>query len=148
MLPRADCRTGLCRRHTTRARKSWAEREPREPSMEWYLALIWAAVLGFAVAMYVILDGFDLGIGILFPFTKTEQERDQMMNTVAPFWDGNETWLVLGGGGLLVAFPKAYAILMPAFYLPIILMLLGLVFRGVAFEFRWLGKTSKKFWNI
>jgi cytochrome d ubiquinol oxidase subunit II len=116
--------------------------------MEWYLALIWAAVLGFAVAMYVILDGFDLGIGILFPFTKTEQERDQMMNTVAPFWDGNETWLVLGGGGLLVAFPKAYAILMPAFYLPIILMLLGLVFRGVAFEFRWLGKTSKKFWNI
>ncbi len=116
--------------------------------MEWYLALIWAAVLGLAVAMYVILDGFDLGIGILFPFTKTEHERDLMMNTVAPFWDGNETWLVLGGGGLLVAFPKAYAILMPAFYLPLILMLLGLVFRGVAFEFRWIGGANKKFWNV
>ena len=116
--------------------------------MEWYITLIWAGVLGLAVAMYVILDGFDLGIGILFPFTKTEHERDQMMNTVAPFWDGNETWLVLGGGGLLAAFPLAYAILMPAFYLPVIAMLLGLIFRGVAFEFRWIGRRSKKFWNV
>jgi cytochrome bd ubiquinol oxidase subunit II len=116
--------------------------------MEWYLALIWAGVLGLAVAMYVILDGFDLGIGILFPFTKSEHERDQMMNSVAPFWDGNETWLVLGGGGLLAAFPTAYAILMPAFYLPVIAMLLGLIFRGVAFEFRWMGRTSKKLWNF
>jgi cytochrome d ubiquinol oxidase subunit II len=116
--------------------------------MEWYIALIWAGVLGLAVAMYVILDGFDLGIGILFPFTKNEHERDQMMNTVAPFWDGNETWLVLGGGGLLAAFPTAYAILMPAFYLPVIAMLLGLIFRGVAFEFRWLGRVSKKFWSF
>jgi cytochrome bd ubiquinol oxidase subunit II len=116
--------------------------------MEWYIALIWAGVLGVAVAMYVILDGFDLGIGILFPFAKTEYERDQMMNTVAPFWDGNETWLVLGGGGLLAAFPTAYAILMPAFYLPVIAMLLGLIFRGVAFEFRWVGRKSKKFWNF
>jgi cytochrome bd ubiquinol oxidase subunit II len=116
--------------------------------MEWYIALIWAGVLGIAVAMYVILDGFDLGIGILFPFARSEEERDQMMNSVAPFWDGNETWLVLGGGGLLAAFPAAYAILMPAFYLPVIAMLLGLIFRGVAFEFRWIGRRSKQFWNF
>jgi cytochrome bd ubiquinol oxidase subunit II len=117
-------------------------------AMEWYIALIWAGVLGIAVAMYVILDGFDLGIGILFPFARSEEERDQMMNSVAPFWDGNETWLVLGGGGLLAAFPAAYAILMPAFYLPVIAMLLGLIFRGVAFEFRWIGRRSKQFWNF
>jgi len=116
--------------------------------MEWYIALIWAGVLGLAVAMYVILDGFDLGIGILFPFTKNEHERDQMMNTVAPFWDGNETWLVLGGGGLWVAFPQAYAVVMPALYLPVIVMLLALVFRGVAFEFRTVANTSKKYWNF
>ncbi len=116
--------------------------------MEWYLPVIWAALLGTAVAMYVILDGFDLGIGILFPFAKTERERDQMMNTVAPFWDGNETWLVLGGGGLWVAFPQAYAVIMPALYLPVIVMLLGLIFRGVAFEFRWVALTSKKYWNF
>lgn len=116
--------------------------------MEWYLALIWASILGIAVAMYVVLDGFDLGLGILFPFTKDDHERDQMMNSVAPFWDGNETWLVLGGGGLLAAFPKAYAVLMPAAYLPIIFMLLGLIFRGIAFEFRWIARTSKKHWNF
>ncbi|MBX3548608.1 MAG: cytochrome d ubiquinol oxidase subunit II [Xanthobacteraceae bacterium] len=116
--------------------------------MEWYLPLIWALVIGFAVAMYVVLDGFDLGIGILFPFVGSDQERDQMMNTVAPFWDGNETWLVLGGAGLLVAFPVAYAILLPAFYLPVTLMLLGLVLRGVSFEFRWIAKTSKYLWNF
>jgi len=104
--------------------------------MEWYLPVIWAALIGTAVVMYVILDGFDLGLGILFPFARNETERDQMMRTVAPFWDGNETWLVLGGGGLWVAFPKAYAVIMPAFYLPVIVMLLALVFRGVAFEFR------------
>jgi cytochrome d ubiquinol oxidase subunit II len=116
--------------------------------MEWYLPVIWAALLGTAVAMYVVLDGFDLGIGILFPFAKTERERDQMMNSVAPFWDGNETWLVLGGGGLWVAFPQAYAVIMPALYLPVIVMLLGLIFRGVAFEFRWVALTSKKYWNF
>jgi cytochrome d ubiquinol oxidase subunit II len=116
--------------------------------MEWYLPLIWALVIGFAVAMYVVLDGFDLGIGILFPFAKEEAERDQMMNTVAPFWDGNETWLVLGGVGLLVAFPVAYAILMPAFYLPVTLMLLGLVLRGVSFEFRFKATTSKRIWAV
>ena len=116
--------------------------------MEWYLPVIWAALIGTAVALYVILDGFDLGVGILFPTAKSERERDQMMNSVAPFWDGNETWLVLGGGGLWVAFPQAYAVIMPAFYLPIILMLLALVFRGVAFEFRWPARTSKKWWNL
>jgi cytochrome bd ubiquinol oxidase subunit II len=116
--------------------------------MEWYLPVIWAAVIGTAVAMYVILDGFDLGIALLFPFTRNERERDQIMNSVAPFWDGNETWLVLGGAGLFVAFPQAYAIIMPAFYLPVILMLLGLVFRGVAFEFRWIARTSKVYWNV
>jgi cytochrome d ubiquinol oxidase subunit II len=115
--------------------------------MEWYLPVIWAALIGTAVAMYVILDGFDLGIAILFPFTKNERERDQMMNTVAPFWDGNETWLILGGGGLWVAFPQAYAVIMPAFYIPVIFMLLGLILRGVAFEFRWIGRSSKVYWN-
>jgi cytochrome d ubiquinol oxidase subunit II len=115
--------------------------------MEWYLPVIWAALIGTAVAMYVILDGFDLGIGILFPFSKNESERDQMMRSVAPFWDGNETWLVLGGGGLWVAFPVAYAVIMPAFYLPVIVMLLALVFRGVAFEFR-LVSRSKVWWNF
>jgi cytochrome d ubiquinol oxidase subunit II len=116
--------------------------------MEWYLPVIWASLIGPAVVMYVLLDGFDLGIGILFPYTENEKERDQMMNTVAPFWDGNETWLVLGGGGLWVAFPQAYAVIMPAFYLPVIVMLLALVLRGVAFEFRWVGRSSKKHWNV
>jgi cytochrome d ubiquinol oxidase subunit II len=116
--------------------------------MEWSLPVIWAGVIGVAVALYVILDGFDLGIGILFPFGEDEGERDQMMNSVAPFWDGNQTWLVLGGGGLWVAFPKAYAVIMPAFYIPVIVMLLALVFRGVAFEFRWVAVTSKKYWNF
>jgi cytochrome d ubiquinol oxidase subunit II len=115
--------------------------------MEWYLPVIWAALIGTAVALYVILDGFDLGVGILFPFARQERERNQMVSSIAPFWDGNETWLVLGGGGLLVAFPRAYAVIMPAFYLPIIAMLLALVFRGVAFEFRTVANTSKKYWN-
>jgi cytochrome d ubiquinol oxidase subunit II len=104
--------------------------------MEWDLTIIWAALIGVAVAMYVILDGFDLGVGILFPFADNERQRDQMMSSIAPFWDGNETWLVLGGAGLLVAFPVAYAVIMPALYLPVIAMLLALVLRGVAFEFR------------
>ncbi len=116
--------------------------------MESYLPVIWAAIIGCAVAMYVILDGFDLGIGILFPFAASERERDQMMNSVAPFWDGNETWLVLGGAGLMVAFPLAYSIILPAFYLPVIVMLLSLVFRGVAFEFRWLNVSSKPHWTL
>lgn len=116
--------------------------------MEWYLPVIWAGLIGTAVAMYVILDGFDLGIAILFPFARREEERDVMMNSVAPFWDGNETWLVLGGGGLWVAFPLAYSIIMPALYLPVIGMLLALVFRGVAFEFRWVAKPQHRKWDI
>lgn len=112
------------------------------------LANIWAALIAFAVLTYVILDGFDLGIGILFPFAKSEHERDVMMNTVAPVWDGNETWLVLGGGGLFAVFPLAYAVVMPALYMPIIIMLLALVFRGVAFEYRWKTKRWKHVWSI
>ena len=115
--------------------------------MEWYLPLIWAGVIGVAVAMYVVMDGFDLGIGILFPFAKDETQRDQMMRSIAPFWDGNETWLVLGGAGLFVAFPRAYAVIMPAFYLPVIVMLVALVFRGIAFEFRTVS-NSKKGWSF
>src|SRR5688572_18233172 len=113
-----------------------------------WLPVIWVATLGVAVALYVVLDGFDLGIGILFPASPEESHRDQMMNSVAPFWDGNETWLVLGGGGLFVAFPLAYSIIMPAVYLPIIIMLLALVFRGVAFEFRWVAKPHHQMWDI
>jgi cytochrome d ubiquinol oxidase subunit II len=115
-------------------------------TIEWLLPLIWAGIIGIAVALYVILDGFDLGIGMLFPFAKDDDERDQMIASIAPLWDGNETWLVMGGVGLLVAFPLAYAIIMPAMYLPVIVMLLALVFRGVAFEFRELGH-SKGLWN-
>jgi cytochrome d ubiquinol oxidase subunit II len=112
------------------------------------LPLIWAGVLAVAVLLYVVLDGFDLGIGILFPFAADSRERDTMMAAIAPVWDGNETWLVLGGGGLMIAFPTAYAILMPAFYLPVILMLMGLILRGVAFEFRLHGgRRGKPFWT-
>lgn len=111
------------------------------------LAFIWAGLIAFAVLTYVVLDGFDLGIGILFPFGKSERDRDLMMNSVAPVWDGNETWLVLGGGGLFAVFPLAYAIVMPALYMPITLMLLALVFRGVSFEYRW--RTEKKgLWDV
>jgi cytochrome d ubiquinol oxidase subunit II len=116
--------------------------------LDFSLPVIWALLIGTAVALYIVLDGFDLGIGILFPFFKEERERDQMMNSVAPFWDGNETWLVLGGGGLWVAFPLAYAVIMPAVYLPIITMLLALIFRGVAFEFRWVAKPHHRKWDI
>ena len=112
------------------------------------LAFIWAGLIAFAVLTYVILDGFDLGIGILFPFAKSEAERDLMMNSVAPVWDGNETWLVLGGGGLFAVFPLAYAVIMPALYMPIILMLLALVFRGVSFEYRWRTERGKWVWNL
>src|SRR3990167_7055935 len=100
------------------------------------LPLLASGIMALAIFLYVLLDGFDLGIGILFPFAPSKDCRDKMMNSIAPFWDGNETWLVLGGGTLFAAFPLAYAILLPAFYIPLILMLLGLIFRGVAFEFR------------
>ncbi|HUX78130.1 MAG TPA: cytochrome d ubiquinol oxidase subunit II [Alphaproteobacteria bacterium] len=112
------------------------------------LPLIWGGIIATAIFLYVLLDGFDLGVGILFPFAPSEDCRNKMMNSVAPFWDGNETWLVLGGGGLLAAFPLAYAILLPAFYIPITLMLLGLIFRGVAFEFRFKAKSEmRKIWD-
>lgn len=116
--------------------------------VSFWLPLIWAGLLALAVGLYIILDGFDLGLGILFPLTTSETRRDTMMNSVAPFWDGNETWLILGGGGLLVAFPKAYAIIMPAIYMPLIIMLLALVFRGVAFEFRWVAKPKHALWDL
>jgi len=108
------------------------------------LPLIWVGLIAVAVLMYVLLDGFDLGVGILFPFARSPADRDVMMDAIAPYWDGNETWLVLGGGGLLAAFPLAYSILMPAFYLPVILMLLALILRGVAFEFRLHGRRRGK----
>lgn len=111
------------------------------------LPFIWAGLIAFAVLAYVMLDGFDLGVGILFPFAKSTHDRDVMMNSVAPVWDGNETWLVLGGGGLLAVFPLAYSIVMPALYAPIIAMLLGLVLRGVAFEFRWRTKRGQFLWD-
>ena len=112
------------------------------------LPLIWAALIAVAVLLYVTLDGFDLGIGVLFPFARSKEDRDVMMNTVAPVWDGNETWLVLGGGGLLAAFPLAYSVLMPALYLPVLLMLAGLILRGVAFEFRFRARDrGRRFWT-
>ncbi|MFO1017558.1 MAG: cytochrome d ubiquinol oxidase subunit II [Hyphomonadaceae bacterium] len=110
------------------------------------LPMIWAVLIAVAVFLYVALDGFDLGVGILFPFAKDSRERDHMQAAIAPVWDGNETWLVLGGGGLFAAFPKAYATLMPALYLPIIFMLIALIFRGVAFEFRHHGRGRGKRW--
>jgi len=112
------------------------------------LAFIWAALIAIAVLAYVILDGFDLGVGILFPLFHNRRDRDVMTNSVAPVWDGNETWLVLGGGGLLAVFPVAYATVLPALYMPIILMLLALVFRGVAFEFRWRTTRGSIYWDV
>ena len=112
------------------------------------LPLIWGLLIATAVFLYVLLDGFDLGVGIIFPFAPSDKCRDRMMNSIAPFWDGNETWLVLGGGGLFAAFPLAYSILMPAFYMPIIMMLMGLILRGVAFEFRFKAETgSRHIWD-
>jgi len=111
------------------------------------LPFIWAGIIAFAVLAYVILDGFDLGVGILFPFFPEKRHRDVMMNSVAPVWDGNETWLVLGGGGLLAVFPLAYATILPALYAPIIIMLLALIFRGVAFEYRWRTTRAEYLWN-
>jgi cytochrome bd ubiquinol oxidase subunit II len=111
------------------------------------LTMIWAGIILFAVGMYVFMDGFDLGIGILFTRFQVGAERDAAMNSIAPVWDGNETWLVMGGGGLLAAFPLAYAIILPALYAPMIAMLLGLVFRGVAFEFRWRDPNHRARWD-
>ncbi|TFH86765.1 cytochrome d ubiquinol oxidase subunit II [Billgrantia azerbaijanica] len=111
------------------------------------LSLIWALIIGFGVIMYVLMDGFDLGLGILYPFAPDEQARDIMMNSVAPVWDGNETWLVLGGAGLLGAFPLVYAVFLPALYIGVFLMLAGLIFRGIAFEFRFKSRGNRRWWN-
>ncbi len=112
------------------------------------LQTIWAGIIAFAVMAYVVMDGFDLGIGILFPRLAKGAERDQAMASIAPYWDGNETWLVMGGGGMLAVFPVAYAVLLPATYPLIIAMLLGLVFRGVAFEFRARDPRHERLWDI
>ena len=112
------------------------------------LTVVWAFVIAFAVFAYIVMDGFDLGIGILFPTLRPGPERDTAMNSIAPVWDGNETWLVLGGGGLFAVFPLAYAVILPALYAPILAMLLGLIFRGVAFEFRWRDPGHRAAWDV
>ena len=115
---------------------------------DFFMPLIWGVLIATAVFMYVLLDGFDLGLGILFKSLPTDKDRNTAMNSIAPFWDGNETWLVLGGGGLFAAFPLAYSIVMPALYMPVLIMLLALIFRGVAFEFRFkAGPRSRPLWD-
>ncbi|MEE4303082.1 MAG: cytochrome d ubiquinol oxidase subunit II [Wenzhouxiangella sp.] len=111
------------------------------------LTLIWIVIIGIGVFMYVLMDGFDLGVGILFPFAPSDQARDDLMNSVAPVWDGNETWLILGGAGLLAAFPLVYAVFLPALYIGVFLLLAGLIFRGVAFEFRFKARNSRHWWD-
>src|SRR5262245_1641862 len=111
------------------------------------LVPLWTLLLGLAVFYYVVFDGFDLGVGILYGFARGEGARDIIMNSIAPIWDGNETWLIFGGIGLLAAFPLAFAIIIPAVYFPILIMLLALVFRGVAFEFRFKNPAVRRFWD-
>ncbi len=112
-------------------------------------SLLWAVIILVGVMLYVMADGFDLGVGILFPLVSSDDDKHRMMASVAPIWDGNETWLVLGGAGLLAAFPMAYSVILSALYIPIVLMLVGLIFRGVAFEAR--GKASaqsRHLWDL
>lgn len=116
-------------------------------SLDLVLPVLWFGVIGFGVLMYVLLDGFVLGLGILAPFAEDGAQLDHMMNTAAPIWDGNETWLVLGGAGLLAAFPPAYALLLSTLYLPVLMMLIALIFRGVAFEFRFKATRGRGFWG-
>jgi hypothetical protein len=137
----ATPRHARCRRPTNRWRSA-------DMDLMTWLPVAWFAVIGFGVLMYVVLDGFVLGIGILAPFAEDEEQLDLMMNTAAPIWDGNETWLVLGGAGLLAAFPKAYAVLLSALYLPVLLLVVALVFRGVAFEFRFKAHRSRRLWSV
>jgi cytochrome d ubiquinol oxidase subunit II len=111
------------------------------------LVVIWSGILAFAIYAYVVLDGFDLGIGMLAPFATSKEEEETMIGAIAPVWDGNETWLVLGGGGLMAAFPLAYSVLLPALYAPLIAMLLALIFRGVAFEFRHRHDGHRRVWT-
>ncbi|MFO1039898.1 MAG: cytochrome d ubiquinol oxidase subunit II [Geminicoccaceae bacterium] len=111
------------------------------------LVPVWTVILAVGVLLYVVLDGADLGVGILHGFAPDEPSRGLVMNSIAPIWDGNETWLVLGGAGLLAAFPLAFAIIIPAVYIPILVMLLALIFRGVAFEFRYRRDAGRTFWE-
>jgi cytochrome d ubiquinol oxidase subunit II len=120
---------------------------PEPMTLEYLLPVLWFGVIGFGVLMYVVLDGFVLGLGILAPFAQDGAQLDHMMNTAAPIWDGNETWLVLGGAGLLAAFPAAYALVLSTLYLPVLLMLIALIFRGVAFEFRFKATRARPFWG-
>jgi cytochrome d ubiquinol oxidase subunit II len=115
-----------------------------EPS---HLALFWAGVIACAILIYVILDGFDLGVGVLFGTTRDEAHRVRMLDTIAPFWDGNETWLVVTGAGLFAAFPDAYAVFLGAFYFPVLVLLFGLIFRGIAFEFRFRSERMRRVWD-
>lgn len=115
--------------------------------MDW-LTLSWVGILAFVIMMYVVLDGFDLGIGILFPWIHDEQQRDIMMQTAIPVWDGNETWMVLGAALLYGAFPLVYSTLLPTLYMPLMIMLAALIFRGVAFEFRFKAKAYRYRWSI
>jgi cytochrome bd ubiquinol oxidase subunit II len=112
------------------------------------ITVCWAAIIAFGVCMYIVLDGFDLGVGILFPFFVSEDERDRMMSSVAPVWDGNETWMVLGGASLYAAFPMVYSVVLSALYLPLILMMICLIFRGVSFEIRGKARSSRQLWNL
>lgn len=116
--------------------------------MSTLLPIAWAAVLAFALCAYLVLDGFDLGVGILLLGTSDAIERDQMVHSIAPVWDGNETWLVLVGAGALGGFPMVYGILLPAFYLPLLPMLMALAFRGVSFEFRFQSARFRPFWDV
>src|SRR4029077_521449 len=111
------------------------------------LTVFWAGVIAVSILIYVILDGFDLGVGILFGTTRAEEHRQEMLNTIAPFWDGNQTWLVIIGASLFAAFPAVYAVFLGAFYSPVLLLLIGLIFRGVAFEFRGRAKGMLAVWD-
>src|SRR6185437_2985502 len=151
--PAALRRTGTSRRHASPRRRDHAGRRRcrqriRRMTATIDIATVWAFIIAFAVFVYVVMDGFDLGLGLLFPLFPAKADRDVIMNSVAPVWDGNETWLVLGGGGMMAAFPLAYAVLMPALYTPMIAMLIGLIFRGVAFEFRWRTLSKRNRWDV
>src|SRR3954463_6252144 len=134
---------GRCRQR----RKQIERRYPRRLTMYLDLVPLWAFILALSVFMYVLLDGFDLGVGILFSRAPDDAARHAMVSSVAPIWDGNETWLVMGSIGLFAAFPLAFAVLMPALYFPILFMLIGLLFRGVAFEFRGMPGARQRRWE-
>src|SRR5260370_34224216 len=111
------------------------------------LVPVWTVILALAVFFYVALDGFDLCVGMLYNFAPDRRARDVVMNSIAPIWDGNETWLILGAVGLFAAFPLAFAIIIPAVYFPVLLMLLSLIFRGLAFEFRYRDAEHRTLWD-